>query len=106
MPSTRGFTARRRGVRDSRLPPVRNDASTDCSVQYGEAFTPARPYAGYTIDIALHGLTGVKAWAACGGRGGSRRAAGGSAVRGPEVRSCSSRALTSEGSTEPVTRSG
>jgi hypothetical protein len=96
MPSTRGFAARRRGVRDSRLPPVHNDASTDVLVQHGEAFTPARSYAGYTIDIALQGLTGVKAWAACGGRCGSRRAAGGSVARGPEVRSCSSRALTSE----------
>ena len=46
MPSTRGFAGRRRGVRDSRLPPVHNDASTDVSVQYGEAFTPARSCAG------------------------------------------------------------
>ena len=40
MPSTRGFAARRRGVRGSRLAPVDNDASTDVSVQHGEAFTP------------------------------------------------------------------
>jgi len=58
MPSTRGFAGSRRGVRDSRLPPVHNDASMDVSVQHGEAFTPARSYAGYTIDIALQGLTG------------------------------------------------
>jgi hypothetical protein len=65
VPSMRGFAARRRGVRGSRLPPVHNGASTDVSVHYGEAFTPARSYAGHTIDIALQGLTGVKAWAAC-----------------------------------------
>ena len=65
MPLTSGFAARGHGVRDSRLPPVHNDASTDVSVQYGEAFTPTRSHAGYTIDVALQGLTGVKAWAAC-----------------------------------------
>jgi hypothetical protein len=48
MPLTRGFAARRRGVRDSRLPPVYNDASTDVSVQHGEAFTPTGSHAGYT----------------------------------------------------------
>ena len=76
MPSTRGFVGRSRGVRGSRRPPVHNDASMDVSVQHGAAFTPARSYAGYTFDIALQGLTGVKA-SACGGRGVSRRAAGG-----------------------------
>ena len=65
MPSTRDFAARRRGVGDSRLPPVHNDASTDVSVQHGEAFTPTRSHAGYTIDVALQGLTAVKARAAC-----------------------------------------
>jgi len=47
-------------VRDPRLPPVHNNASTDASVQHGEAFTPARSYADYTIDIALQALTGVR----------------------------------------------
>jgi hypothetical protein len=65
MPSTRGFAARRRGLRDARLPPVRIFASTDVSVQHGEAFRPARSHAGYTIDIALQGPTGVEAWATC-----------------------------------------
>ncbi|GAA1210858.1 hypothetical protein GCM10009608_54160 [Pseudonocardia alaniniphila] len=77
MPSTRGFAGRRRGMGDSRLSYVHDDAIVDVSVQYGEAFTPARSCAGYTIDIALQGLTGVKAWVACGGRGGSCRAVGG-----------------------------
>jgi hypothetical protein len=65
MPSMRVFAARRRGVGDSRLTPVPNDASTDFSVQDGEASTPTRSHAGYTIDVALQGLTGVKAGAAC-----------------------------------------
>ncbi|GAA1229558.1 hypothetical protein GCM10009608_76850 [Pseudonocardia alaniniphila] len=60
MPSTRGFIARRRGVPDSRLPPVHNDASADLSVQIGDAFTPARSYAGYAIDIAHQGPAGVR----------------------------------------------
>jgi hypothetical protein len=77
MPSTRGFAARRRGVRDSRLPPVHNDARTDVSVQHNEAFTPASSHAGYTIDIGRQGPTRVMVWAASGGRGGSRRAAEG-----------------------------
>ena len=65
MPLTRGFAARRRGLRDSRLRPVHNHASTDVSVQHGEVFTPTRSHAGYTIGAALQGPTGVKAWAAC-----------------------------------------
>jgi hypothetical protein len=46
MPSTRGFASRRRGVRDSRPPPVHDSASVDWSVQHGEAFVPARSCAG------------------------------------------------------------
>jgi hypothetical protein len=63
MPSTKGFAARRRGVRDSRPPPVHNDASGRSgpiwrSAHAGEAVR-------HTIDIALQGLTAVKVGAAC-----------------------------------------
>jgi hypothetical protein len=87
MPSTRGFAGRRRGVRDSRLPPVHNDASTDVSVQYGEAFTPARSCAGSYWGEGLG-----RVWRPRRISPGSGR----SAARGPEVRNCFSRALTSE----------
>jgi hypothetical protein len=62
MPSTRSCAARRRGVRDSQLPSVHDDGSGDV-FQHDEVLTSARSRAGYTIDIALEGLGGVKAWA-------------------------------------------
>ena len=55
MPSTRGFADRRRGVRDSRLPPCIQTTRVRTPRRTHEAFTPARSHANYTIDIARQG---------------------------------------------------
>jgi hypothetical protein len=81
MLSTRGFAGRRRDVRELRPSPANIDVGMDLSVQHGEAF-----HADEVVGRLHH-----CAWRPRRISPGSGR----SATRGSEVRSCSSRPLTS-----------